>query len=234
MRVIGIAGQAQMGKDTVADQLQLSLNEGVKLTLGNRDKFWHRSAFAYAVKKIYCDTFGVDLDFVEKWKTNPLPPPGFDMPVRQSLQFIGDGFRTIKSSIWLDLAFRDVSVPTVFSDVRYMNELLRVKDEGGVAILVGRPDKLNDDPNGSEAQIRPYVAWCLNHFKDHDEKVIQLNKMDWESIRRFSRNNLGFPMPPDNIERIDLFVMNNGTVEDIKQLVNDPIATYCQKFEYTN
>ena len=151
MFVIGVAGQAQMGKDTLADRLQLQLNGLVELqckTHGEQftpDKGWQRTAFAKNVKRVYAETFGVDYDFIEEWKVKPEPPPGFGMTVRQSLQFIGDGFRQIKGSIWVDLCFRDPSLAQIISDVRYPNEFLRVKQEGGLNIVIGRTDKLNDE-----------------------------------------------------------------------------------------
>ena len=77
---VGVGGQMQNGKDTIADYLH--------------DVFsWERNAFAAGVKKVFCDTFGVDEAFIEKWKVIPEPPTGFLKTVRQSLQFIGDGFR---------------------------------------------------------------------------------------------------------------------------------------------
>lgn len=224
MYVVGVAGQAQNGKDTIADRM-------FEKMVDPRGA-WKRDAFAYALKDIFYNTFGVDAAFVEKWKTNPEVPPGFDMPVRKALQFIGDGFRTIKSTVWVDQPFKDRSARSIISDVRYVNEFTRIKNEGGMNILVGRPDRLNDDPNGSEAQIRPYVKWCLDHFKDHDEKVIHLYKMDWPSIRNFSLRNEGYEMPPDGIELFDLFVMNDGTLEELHALVDESVIPFCLTYPF--
>lgn len=90
--VIGVASQAQHGKDTLADRLCERLNS-------QSQSNWQRRAFAANVKRVFCETFGVDSAFVEKWKVRSDVPPGFDMPVRQALQFIGDGFRQIMGSI---------------------------------------------------------------------------------------------------------------------------------------
>lgn len=227
MFIIGVAGQAQMGKDTLADRLQVSLNTWKRESLDQRmtdELIWNRSAFAAAVKKVFCDTFGVDLAFVEQWKTIPEAPPGFDMPVRQALQFIGDGFRKIRSTIWLDLAFKDKSVPKIISDVRYINEFVRVKQEGGLNILVARPDKLNDDPNGSEAQIRPYVEWALREFGG-ESQMVTLRDLNWPYLRR---------MAPQNMEMFDIFVCNCGTRDDLLELVDTQLAPVVRKhvFEF--
>jgi hypothetical protein len=217
MRVIGIAGQMQNGKDTVADYLAEKIG-------------WGRYAFATGVKEVYCDAFGVDLDFIEKWKTNPEPPPGFDMPVRQGLQFIGDGFRKIVPTIWVDRCFRELEVagPTVLSDVRYMNEAIaingvnerrampegdlqaeveRAEDEDdietlGLTVLVWRPGKENTDPNGSEAQMRPYMEWCRD--TGYEGWI-----SNWEDSGEAEQDC------PENTHNIAVFLRNEGSIEDL-------------------
>jgi len=223
MFVIGVAGQAQNGKDTLADRLKEKLNEQG----GN----WERAAFAANVKKVYCDTFGVDLDFVEKWKVLSEAPPGFDMTVRQGLQFIGDGFRKIRSTIWLDLAFRDQITPKILSDVRYVNEFKRVKQEGGFNILIGRTDKLNDDPNGSEAQIKPYTEWCLKECKSHSGYFVDLRQYDWSSVYGYS--DLGDrEYPPDNMEVFDAFVRNDQDKDALYKIIDEKLVPLIQQYVF--
>lgn len=219
MYVIGCAGQLQNGKDTVADQLAEKLNEDKVSNLAHGR--WERAAFASNVKRVYKETFDVDDHFVEKWKVISDPPSGFEMNVRQSLQFIGDGFRKIQSTIWLDLAFRDKSYPIILSDVRYVNEFRRVKAEGGLNILVIRPDKINDDPNGSEAQIKPYVQWVLGYFGTN-KKFINLNEFNWN----FSANY------PDFIDQFDVAIINDGTKEEVQKVVNEQLVPFTQKFKF--
>ena len=110
MKVVGFAGQMQNGKDTAADYLF----EKIKHKWGDVE----RASFADNVKRIFCETFNVDRSFVEEWKTKSEIPEGFDSPVRQGLQQIGDGFRKIQGKIWIELAFRDRANPAIFSDVR--------------------------------------------------------------------------------------------------------------------
>jgi hypothetical protein len=257
MYVIGAAGQAQMGKDTLADRLQLKLNGTNTSSLTeeilsrgycidsndaiwdkkNLDELgisWERDAFATNVKKVFCNTFGVDLDFVEKWKVIEEAPPGFEMPVRKALQFIGDGFRKIQPNIWLDLGFRSRN-PKIISDVRYINEFRRVKQEGGLNILVCRPDRLNNDPNGSEAQIRPYIDWCLKVYK-----VYGTNKkffvVDKEYVRQLrERHDQGDDWcPPLYMEEIDLFCVNDTTKEAFEEVVDKEVAPFVQKFNFVH
>ncbi len=175
--IIGVAGQFRQGKDKASDYLAERLD-------------FSRDAFAYGVKKVFCEYFGVDLDFVERWKVMDEPPPGFLMTVRRSLQFIGDGFRSIRDDVWVESLFRRTIDNVVISDVRYRNELAAVKAKGGKNLLVYRPGFLNDDPNGSEAQIRPFVEYFLSAGKEG---------------RVESKGDFGL---------VDFFVVNDGGLDD--------------------
>lgn len=190
MKLIGLSGQFRNGKDEVADHLAKRLE-------------WDRVSFASNVKRIYCDTFDVDLAFVEEWKNKPETPPGFDMPVRQGLQFIGDGFRKIQYNIWIDLAFRNPPETMILSDVRYVNELKRVRAEGGINILVYRPGFLNDDPNGSEAQIRPFVEFFVECGAEGP--ILE---------------------SPGEMGLVDIFIRNDGTLEDLYAKVDRIVLPY--------
>jgi len=185
MKILGVAGQLRNGKDEIADFIASKLD-------------YKRAAFASNVKRIFCETFGVDLDFVEKWKTIAEPPPGFDMPVRQALQFIGDGFRKIKSDIWVDLIFRHNPSDIVISDCRYINELKEIKKNGGWNILVYRPGFLNEDPNESEAQIKPFV---LNFIAKGVEGRVKDDN--------------------ENFSLIDFFIINDGTLDDLHKKIDN-------------
>lgn len=168
---------------------------------------WSRSAFANAVKDVYCDTFAVNRDFIEAWKRNPTPPPGFDKNVRQSLQFIGDGFRSIKDGIWIEIALRDESKKLVISDSRYINEAKAVKAKGGLMVVLYRPGYLNDDPNPSEAQIKPVVEWCVANMTEG-------------------------PLPadrPPEMEPFDFFIRNEGSQEDLYRKVDDLLLPWLEQ-----
>lgn len=217
--VIGVAAQAQMGKDTLSDRLQEKLNE----KLGS--EVWQRAAFASNVKKVFEDTFDVDRAFTEEWKVKlGENAPGFDMPVRNALQFIGDGFRQIRSTIWIDLCFRD-NIPKIISDVRYVNEFKRVKKEGGLNILVGRTEKLNDDPNGSEAQIRPYCEWALQNWVGCDG----VPKNFVEIKPGYSH---GVKEGPKGLDQFDIFIRNDGTKEEFYEIIDTQLVDYVLNFVF--
>lgn len=183
---IGLAGQLGCGKDTAADYLCDRLN------LTGDYGHWIRKGFAHAVKKVFMDTFQVDWEFVEKWKRIPEPPPGFQKNIRDSLIFIGDGFRQIQPNIWIELAFRDLRYHQIISDVRYLNEVRKINSEAGLNILMWRPGHENNLQNDSEQQLMPFV----NALRELDP--IPEGLLDPE---------LDIPF--------DMFIINNGTVEDL-------------------
>jgi hypothetical protein len=198
MKTISFGGQLACGKDTAADYLAEIL-----------DSNWQRAALASAVKKVFMDTFQVDMEFIEKWKRIKESPPGFSKPVRQSLQFIGDGFRQIQGNIWIDLAFRE-EIDRIVSDVRYVNEIVKVKSINGIICLIWRPGHENSDPNGSEAQIKPYIDFFSENGK---EGVV-----------------LGTEGGPEHAEKVDLFLINDGTLEDFCKKVDDIVVPYAKEF----
>lgn len=208
--LICLAGQKRMGKDCVADFLASQMNTGPGIT------WWQRTAFASNVKEIYCRTFGVGYDFLEKWKDIDEPPPGMDMNVRKALQFIGDGFRGIKGSIWIDLMFRSEEAK-IISDARYVNELIAVKERGGINILIARPDKINNDPNGSEANIKPLIEWAI--FYNKMEAYPVNTWVDYDDL-----------ITPQAAKWIDLILINEGSIEDLHRKIKYSVIPYVKEY----
>jgi hypothetical protein len=190
--VIGVAGQLRQGKDVAADHLARALD-------------LKRGAFATGVKQVFCEYFGVDMAFVERWKVVDEPPPGFLVSVRKSLQFIGDGFRSIKDDVWVERLFSQHPDDMAISDVRYRNELAAVRERGGFNLLVYRPGFMNDDPNGSEAQIRPFVEHFLAGGKEG---------------RVAAHGDFGL---------VDFFVVNDGGIGDFHAKIDDLVVPFLKR-----
>lgn len=198
MKLISVFGQLMAGKDTLADELALALNQNTStfsergtFTNAVKDTYWERGAFANSVKDTFCSAFGVDREFIEKWKRIPEPPAGMLMPVRQALQFIGDGYRQIVPDIWIQIALRDEAKNLIISDGRYINEAKHVKNKGGITALVYRDGFLNNDPNPSESQLRPLLEYAKDYLSDG----------------RIELNNL--KNAPEGMEYFDVFVRND-------------------------
>jgi hypothetical protein len=206
MKIISVAAQLNSGKDVFSDYLAEVLNK-------NSNQKWIRSAFANAVKDTFCKAFDVDRNFIEKWKRIPEPPPGMLMPVRQGLQFIGDGFRKIKDEIWIEIALRSDD-NLIISDSRYINEAKAVKAKGGAMFIMYRPGFLNDDPNPSEAQIRPLVDFCIEYLNEGPIPSYEL---------LLEKHGVAVP---DAIRHYDYFLVNDGTVNDLYRKVDSQVIPF--------
>jgi hypothetical protein len=205
MKVIAVTGQLAMGKDVFCDYLADMLNQ--------KSNDWQRNAFANAVKDTFCKAFGVDREFIEKWKRIPECPQGFLMPIRQCLQFIGDGYRQIRDEIWIEIALRDTGKNLIISDGRYINEAKEVKNRNGLMFLISRKGFLNDDPNPSESQIRPMLEWSEKHL---DEGCINYQKL----MMRY-----GFSVP-NELKYYDYYIKNDGTISDLHEKIRDNVVPF--------
>lgn len=184
MKLIAVYGQLANGKDILCDDLAVELNQ-------KSGEKWERGAFANAVKNTFCSAFDVDRDFIEKWKRIDSPPPGFLLPIRKGLQNIGDGFRQIVPDIWIKIALREaINNNMIISDGRYINEAKSVKENGGINVLIYRDGFLNDDPNPSEAQLRPLILYAQDYLSDG---VININ-----NLRNY----------PEGMQYFDVFIRN--------------------------
>ena len=200
--VICFAGQARSGKDTSANYLK-----------DNLLKTWNRASFALEVKKTLCDLKEVDLDFIEKYKIDHNPPDGWQMPVRNALKFIGDGCRDIDPNIWVNKCYKKNALPLIISDGRYNTELRRVKEMGGINVVVWRPGWENDDPHKSESEIKVLVDFLKNN-KIYGPVQNQMATCSFiQSI-------------PSNIFYVDYFLQNNGTEEDLYERINNELFPF--------
>jgi hypothetical protein len=188
---IGIGGQARSGKDTLGAYLVQRLNG-----IGNLGK-WERRGFADPVKRIFMEVFGVHEDFVESWKTRAEPPAGFQMSVRSCLTLIGDGFRQMKPTVWIDKLFRSSTSNLVVPDVRYINEVQCIRQRPGVVILLFRPGFANNIPSPSEQELVPLIQRLL--------------EVGMEGAIR------GTEVP------CDYFLINGGSVEDLYRKADECI-----------
>lgn len=209
MSYIGFAGQLRVGKDTSADYIKGTLNE----KLGS--EYWRRDAFASSLKKYFCDLFDLTLKELEEWKVKDEIPEKLDIPMRVGLKNFGEGMRQIKSSIWIDLVFRDGS-PKIISDVRYINELIAIKNKKGFNVLVINPNRVNYDDHPSEAALRPLILWAINN-----KSVSIPNKEIHKDM-------------PYGMEFVDYILWNDGTLEDLYMRINERLVPVVSKFSFVS
>ena len=187
-KLFGVAGQMRMGKDTLGGMIASETGLSTR-------------AFATGVKELTRDLFGIQ--DIDAWKCRSDNPPGMMVTMRRALQLVGDGMRQISPSIWVDRALADPS--GIFCDVRYANEAQEIRRRGGILILIGRSALLNDDPNPSEAYLRPIIAWFLENTTDACVCISKLREC------------------PHGATDFDWFLRNDATVQDLKMSLRDGV-----------
>lgn len=160
--IVSCSGQANSAKGCVGNYLHQKLG-------------WKQVAFADNVKKLVCDLFNIDREFIEKWKRIDMPPPKFVKTMREVLIFIGEGSRQCYPDIWIDRLFQEHTENIIINDCRYISEHKAIKDKKGLQILIWRPNYENNIDSGSEQEIMPYV----NQLKHHPEGKLENNAFDF-------------------------------------------------------
>ena len=125
MRIIGIAGLARSGKDTLADYL-----------LDNLGDAWRRSYFSNLMKQML-GAIGVDCSDAAK----DLPKNQYGVSTRHMMQTLGTewGREMIHGNIWVDAFARlNAGKCVIVPDVRFENEAELVREHGVLICIEGR------------------------------------------------------------------------------------------------
>lgn len=125
MRLIGIAGQARAGKDTLCSYM-----------LDNLDGVWLRSSFADPIKEML-RAIGVDCSDDKK----AVVSDDYGVTPRHMMQTLGTewGRQTIDNDIWVKAFARlNAGKCVIVPDVRFENEAALVREHGVLIHLVGR------------------------------------------------------------------------------------------------
>ena len=119
MRAIAISGKMGSGKSTLLRILQ------------SKNDSYERVSLADPVKDVAHQYFSMNKNVKDRWL----------------LQQIGQSFRTIKPSVWVDLLHKRANdylnnkkIP-VCDDVRFSNELQSMKDKNWILIRLKLPEK---------------------------------------------------------------------------------------------
>ena len=110
--------------------------------------------------RIAAEAAGVAIEIVASTAT-PWASATFN-GARHHLTLIGDGFRLMRPTVWIDKLFRSAPGQRVVTDMRYLNEVQSIRDRGGVVILLYRPGFANDLPTPSEQELVPLVQQLLD------------------------------------------------------------------------
>jgi dephospho-CoA kinase len=153
MRIIGLAGLARSGKDSVAQHLM------------QRHGF-HQLAFADPLRGMLADHCRVSPQYMDVLKECGIPPHGASY--RQMMQTLGDWGRAVHIDFWVQMLeqhleeFADYHESIVISDVRYLNEAFWVRSRGQLW-HIARPAEYRDivNPHSSELGIVPLAGEAI-------------------------------------------------------------------------
>jgi len=190
--LIGISGAAGAGKDTAADTIVACHPPYVK------DKF------ARTLKEVLNSIFGWSMENWDdpEWKELPNSACGLHTPRYVAQTFGTDwGRNMVYPDIWVDAAIRNIEEEnTVFSDVRFPNELDAIKHAGGRMIHMKVSDGAGTLTDRSDHESESYLAY----LEDNADVVITVPRGDIQLLQYLVNDTM------------DLFM------ESIKNTVNQP------------
>jgi dephospho-CoA kinase len=144
LMLIGLVGQAQSGKDTIADYLVATME-------------FHKLSFAASLKDLCAGLFNMTSTQLNAAQGKSAIDPRYGKTPRTILQEVGTALRQVHPDIWVDILTRRLDGGIgchlnnlVITDVRYLNEVRAVKDRFGYIIRVVREDY--QALQGAEAQ----------------------------------------------------------------------------------
>ncbi len=212
IKLIGIAGNAGVGKDTAGEYIADSYD---KIDTNIFDANVKQYAFAEALKEICANVFYIPLTSFYDPEAKETLIPELGTTPRKIAQFVGtEMFRNLlpqlcpdlKQSIWIRNVEKQILHQrpryAIITDVRFQDEAEWIVSNGGIILHLTRPEhtgKVGIENHASESQI----SW---------EKIIQGGNEDALKQR--------------------WIIENNGTIQDLyKEL--DEFLNYVDRF-YSN
>ena len=256
--VIGIVGKANSGKDVVGNIIRY-LTEGIDKAGVSFDKWdgqtlwgakpfdWEIVKYADPLKECIAIMLGCDKSAFEnrEFKETPLPQhwqdhstPEDPLTPRKILTRFGTDFgrRTLSENIWVNAVFskyKKAESKWIITDVRFPNELGKIKSVDGFVIKVQRdPKKYFKPTTGNIVWCNFSGAWVLGKYlyeiPNKDSHVCDIIIQDKATSIRvvFDYNDLlpieaepnnhnGPENALNNYNQYDYTIDNNGTIEDL-------------------
>lgn len=174
--MIGLAGRARVGKDTVAAILHEIANYRV-------------ASFAEPLRQFVCQITGIPRPELDDVKEQVIPWLG--KSPRQLLQTLGTewGRAMVKDTIWIDVCMKQAEGQrVVITDVRFDNEADAIRARGGVIIHVVRPDALQVASHASEAGV---TRFDMDHVIINDGTMKDLRRKVDDTLFTIWRKHAG-------------------------------------------
>lgn len=123
--LIGLAGKAGVGKDTIAKIIQK--HTGCRIV-----------SFADPLRKACSNMFGWDIDELKSMEFKETVDPEWGFTPRRALQLLGTEFgRNLDPDLWVKLLGKEIGDDSaVIPDVRFENEAEWIRSKGGEVIHI--------------------------------------------------------------------------------------------------
>jgi len=155
-KIIGIAGLAGSGKDTVGEAIQ---------AFGKLEKEnWEIKKFAGTLKQVASILTGLNIQVFEsqEFKNSTLGEEWDYMTVREMLQKLGTDIMrdNLHPNVWVNALFSnyDHNSRWIITDLRFPNELLTIQKHNGILIKVVRPGVVRMN-HYSETALDNFGKW---------------------------------------------------------------------------
>lgn len=151
-RLIGLAGYARAGKDTVADYLSCSFG-------------FRKHAFADSMREaLYTLNPNIDFEGHRVYLRSIIDSHGWEslksasLEYRPLMQRLGTevGRQMFGENVWVDRVMQNLSGLDVISDVRFPNEAEAIKAAGGEVWCIIRPEVGAHNDHSSETSLDGY------------------------------------------------------------------------------
>lgn len=141
MKIIGLAGKAGCGKDTVAKYLEDT-------------RGYEHLSFAYPIKAALSAMLNINFVYMDR-ETKEKPIQELGVTPRRLMQTLGTewGRDLIHPDIWIKALEMNIKGDTVISDVRFPNEAKWIKRHGGMLIYIRRPHTDPVEQHSSETGL---------------------------------------------------------------------------------
>jgi len=166
--IVAVCGRKQSGKDTIG-----------KILIKRRG--FKKYSFAAKLKEIALDLFDIDI---------PESHGAINEDERKVLQMLAHKMRDINEDVWIDFVLKQIvhsepeDAKIVITDVRYPNELVRLRQFDGHIVLFRLKRKVDDDTHASEAlletipdekfdEVLENQDWSIEKFLDHANDLVE-------------------------------------------------------------
>lgn len=216
--IIGICGLQSSGKDSIADYL-----------IGYRPEYT-KIKMAYHLKDVTALLFGMDRKMLEGETAEDralreIPDEYWNDKIneelkpftpRKALQYVGTNLlrNQLCENIWVDCVIKNIQDKNlenvVISDIRFPNEIDMIRKLGGIIVRVERGERPEYWDNAEQVgtYVRLYAKNPQDYYDVYEDKLKHVHTSEWQWI--------GYDNP-------DVIIKNDGTLEDLKNKVNEQI-----------